>query len=106
MNRPGKPILVIAGLRVKDGLADEFIKIATPVVEATKNEEGCVRYNMVQDVFDKHAFYFYEEYADENAYYEHRMTDYMEDFRPKREALLDHYLGLEIFDARRGHISQ
>ena len=38
MNRPGKPILVIAGLRVKDGMADEFIKIATPVVGNQKRK--------------------------------------------------------------------
>ena len=39
-----KPIIVLAGLRVKDGSADDFIKLATPVVTATRKEPGCVKY--------------------------------------------------------------
>ena len=79
-----KPIIVLAGLRVKDGSADDFIKLATPIVAATRKEPGCVKYEFLQDVLDKQIFYFYEEYAD----------------RPKREQLLDRYLGVRVLSER------
>ena len=47
-----KPIIVLAGLRVKDGSADDFIKLATPIVTATRKEPGCVKYEFLQDVLD------------------------------------------------------
>ena len=53
-----KPIIVLAGLRVKDGSADDFIKLATPIVAATRKEPGCVKYEFLQDVLDKQIFYF------------------------------------------------
>lgn len=53
-----KPVIVHAGLRVKDGTADEFIKLAASVVEETRKEPGCVKYELLQDVFDRQTFYF------------------------------------------------
>ena len=95
-----KPIIVLAGLRVKDGSADDFIKLATPIVAATRKEPGCVKYEFLQDVLDKQIFYFYEEYADENAYQTHRTMPYMTEFRPEREQLLDRYLGVRVLSER------
>lgn len=95
-----KPVIVHAGLRVKDGTADEFIKLAASVVEETRKEPGCVKYELLQDVFDRQTFYFFEEYADENAYQEHRIKPYMTAFRPERERLLDKYLGVRIMSER------
>lgn len=95
-----KPIIVLAGLRVKDGSADDFIKLATPIVAATRKEPGCVKYEFLQDVLDKQIFYFYEEYANENAYQTHRTMPYMTEFRPKREQLLDRYLGVRVLSER------
>ena len=95
-----KSVIIQAGLRVNDGSADEFIKLATPVVDSTRKEPGCIKYELLQDVYDKCTFYFYEEYADENAYQTHRTMPYMTDFRPKREKLLDKYLGVRILSER------
>ena len=95
-----KPVIVHAGLRVKDGTADEFIKLAASVVEETRKEPGCVKYELLQDVFDRQTFYFFEEYADENAYQGHRIKPYMTAFRPERERLLDKYLGVRIMSER------
>ena len=45
-----KSVIIQAGLRVKDGSADEFIKLATPVVDSTRKEPGCIKYELLQDV--------------------------------------------------------
>ena len=95
-----KSVIINAGLKIKDGCAEKFIKLATPIVEATLKEPGCIRYEFLQDVLDKNTFYFFEEYADENAYQAHRTMPYMTEFRPKREALLDKYLGVRILSER------
>lgn len=97
---PSKSVIINAGLKIKDGSAEEFIKLATPIVEASRKEPGCIRYEILRDVLDKNTFYFLEEYADENAYQTHRTMPYMTGFRPKREALLDTYLGVRILSER------
>lgn len=92
-----KTIVVWAGLRVKDGCDEAFKKEAAIVIAATRNEKGCMRYDLLQDTEDKCSFFFFEEYVDASAYASHRAQDYMTAFRKKREELLDKYLGLRTF---------
>ena len=92
----GRGIVVWAGLRVRDGLAEEFKKCAEPIIKATRSEKGCVKYDLLQDAGDECSFYFFEEYSDESAYKFHREMPYMNAFRQKRGEMLDRYLGLRV----------
>ncbi len=89
-------IVVWAGLRVKDGLAEKFMQTVAPVIKATRAEKGCLKYDLLQNTEDECKFYFFEEYADEDGYAAHRAMPYMSEFRPKREEMLDRYLGLRV----------
>ena len=93
-------IVVWAGLRVKDGAIEAFKELAAPVIEATRQEPGCIKYDLPQDSADPQTFYFFEEYADENAYKAHREMSYMPAMREGREKLLDKYLGIRVFAER------
>lgn len=93
-------IVVWAGLRVQDGAIEAFKELAAPVIEATRQEPGCIKYDLLQDSADPQTFYFFEEYADENAYKAHREMSYMPAMREGREKLLDKYLGIRVFSER------
>ena len=92
MENENKPVIVLAGLTVKDAAA--FIKIAREVVDKTRKEEGCLRYDLLQDVYNPNAFHFIEEYRDSAAFAAHRAMPYMDAFRAERAKLVDEYLGV------------
>lgn len=87
-------VIVYAGLKVKAGYADAFIERAREVVECTRAEEGCLRYDLVRDVLDPDAFYFFEEYRDDATFAAHREMPYMNPFREFRAGVVDKYLGV------------
>jgi len=93
-----KPVIVWAGLRVKDGFAGDFIAAAQSVVDATRKEVGCVKYDLLQDVRDPCTFYFFEEYVSPAAFEAHRAMPYMDDFRIVRGELVDKFLGVRVMD--------
>lgn len=89
-------VIVWAGLRVKDGLADDFIKASQSVINSTRSESGCLKYDLVRDSSDPCVFYFFEEYVDDSAFQKHRSMPYMDEFRKVRAGFLDKFLGVRI----------
>lgn len=97
MSETTAPIIVEAGLRVKD--AEAFKRLAADVVAQTRKEPGCLRYDLLQDVEDPNIFLFIEEYKNEDAFQTHRNMPYMAPFRIEREKLLDRFTGLRKLKA-------
>ncbi len=91
-----KTTVVWAGLKVKEGFAEKFLEVATSVVEATRKEKGCLKYDLLRDCADPLTFYFFEEYVDAAAFDAHRQMPYMLDFRPKRAECVDTFLGVRV----------
>ena len=89
-----KTVIVLAGLRVKQPFCEEFIERARAVVDSTRKEPGCLRYDLVRDAFAPDAFYFIEEYADDAAFAAHRAMPYMDPFRQYRASVVAEYLGV------------
>lgn len=90
-------VIIEAGLRVVD--AEAFKKLASNVIEQTRKEPGCLRYDLLQDTEDPNIFLFIEEYKDEEAFQTHRNMPYMAPFRAEREKLLDKFTGLRKLKA-------
>ena len=90
-------VIIEAGLRVVD--AEAFKKLASNVIEQTRKEPGCLRYDLLQDTEDPNIFLFIEEYKDEEAFQTHRNMPYMAPFRVEREKLLDKFTGLRKLKA-------
>ncbi len=89
-----KKVVVLAGLRVKKGFAEEFLRAAFNVVSETRKEAGCLRYDLLIDVLDTLTFHFVEEYEDDAAFEAHRKQPYMDAFREVRARVVDEYLGV------------
>lgn len=87
-------VCVWAGLYIKEGCEDEFIKAANEVISRTREEKGCLRYELLRDVSEPTKFVFWEEYVDDAAFALHRESSYLRDFREIRARLVDRYLGV------------
>lgn len=86
-------VVVVAGLITKD--IEAFKNLVLPVAKLSLTESGCLRYDVLQDVQNPNAFFFIEEYVDNNAFEAHRQMPYMTPFREQRAKLVDKYLGVD-----------
>jgi len=88
-------VIILASLKIKEGKRNEFLDLFKPIIEATRNEAGCIRYDLFQDTEDENIFTFIEEYDSEASFDAHRNMPYMISMRDKRELLKESYLGVE-----------
>lgn len=58
---------VVARVFVKEGKEAAFLEITTPLIQATRAEEGNISYILYQSTTDPKEFIFYEEYKDDAA---------------------------------------
>jgi quinol monooxygenase YgiN len=81
---------IIAKLTVQEGKEDEFKAAGAEMVAAVKaNEAGrTLMYTLAQDKKNPTAFYFMEEYADDEASADHGKTPHMAAFGGKIGGLL------------------
>ena len=55
-------IYIIATLTIKPGTRDAVIAAAKPCIEATRQEPGCVRYDLNADVTNENQLVFVEQW--------------------------------------------
>ena len=55
-------VKVIAKFFVKEDKVEEFLKLASVLVEESRKEAGCVRYNLLQDVSNPQTLIMVEEW--------------------------------------------
>lgn len=80
-------VVLIAKNTVKEGLQEKFLEIAKEMIARTREEAGCISYDLASDQNDTQVFYFIEKYQDEKAVEFHRATDYFQTLVPKIAAL-------------------
>lgn len=80
-------ILLIAKNTVQEGKQQEFVALAKKMIENTRQEEGCIYYDLVADQNDEQVYFFIEKYKDEQAVEYHRSTDYFQTIVPQLGAL-------------------
>ena len=77
-------IKVVARNTVKKDKIEEFIAVAEKLVELTnKNDEGCIRYSLYQDVSDPQILTFIEEWESMDALDKHMAADHFKEMVPK-----------------------
>jgi len=80
-------IVLLAKSVVLEGKQQEFIAAAEKLVKATREEPGCVYYDLVQDAADEKVFFFVEKYLDEAAVEAHKNSEHFQTYVPMMEAL-------------------
>ncbi len=80
-------ILLIAKNTVQEGKQQEFVALAKEMIVNTRQEDGCIYYDLVADQNDEQVYFFIEKYKDEAAVEYHRGTEYFQTIVPKLGAL-------------------
>ena len=77
-------IVLLAKSVLLEGKQQEFIAIAEKLVKATREEPGCVYYDLVQ--MDENVFCFVEKYLDEAAVEAHTTSEHFQTYVPMLNA--------------------
>lgn len=69
-------IQVVAKKFIKEGFAEDFIETARELVELTRKEEGCIRYDLCQDTSTPEIISFIEAWESADHLKAHMQTDH------------------------------
>lgn len=96
----GGTVVVAARITVRPDSVQAFINLCKPLIEETRREEGCLRYELYQDPERPEIFFFYEEYADAAAKEYHGRQEYMVQYRLRRGPMLAAEPATEVYEVR------
>jgi quinol monooxygenase YgiN len=83
-------IKVVARNTVKKEKIEEFIAVAEKLVELTnRNDEGCIHYDLYQDISNPQILTFIEEWESMDALDRHMAADHFKEIVPKLGAFAD-----------------
>ncbi|MED2973809.1 Quinol monooxygenase YgiN [Bacillus sp. OV194] len=83
------PIAVSATLTAKPGREEEAQNVLLEVLKHSRNEEGCLHYNLHQSQDDPKVFMLYELWKDQNAIDSHIESAHYQTYRTNIEPLID-----------------
>lgn len=78
-----KLIKVIAKMVIKEDKVEEFKNIVKELVAETRKEEGCMIYELFQDVNNKNELSFVEEWESSEALQKHMNSKHFQEALPK-----------------------
>lgn len=73
-------VIVAAGITVQPGKRDAFIKAAQPCIAATRQEDGCILYELYASSESEDKLLYYEHWRDRAALDKHLASDHMKAF--------------------------
>ena len=72
--------VMLVDIRVKPGQREAFAAAITENAAASNQEQGCIRFEVVQDGADADRFYLYEVYGEEADLDAHRGTEHFKKY--------------------------
>lgn len=69
-------IKIVAKNIIKDGQKDKFIELTKELIEKSRQEDGCISYNLCQDINNPSILTFIEEWKDKEAIKVHNNTEH------------------------------
>jgi quinol monooxygenase YgiN len=83
------PIVVFASFHPVPGKADELQDLLSWMVENTRTEPGCERYELYRQDATDEVFHLFERYQDQEALQAHRAAGYYVDYRRRVSELIE-----------------
>ncbi|MFI2858092.1 putative quinol monooxygenase [Paenibacillus sp. JSM ZJ436] len=84
-----EPIVITAVLKAKSGHEKELEQALLAVLQPSREEEGCIQYDLHQSTDDPSVFVFYERWANEAALNAHIHSDHYGHYRQHAEELVE-----------------
>ncbi len=91
-------IIVLALVKIKEGIEESAKQKLMALVAPTRNEAGCISYDLHQNKDDKSRFMFYENWVSKEALDEHLKTPHLQAFINEAESLLAEPLDVTIWE--------
>lgn len=88
---------IVARLVLKEGSTEQFLEYAKVMLEKTPHEEGCIKYQLFQELGNPNNFLFYEEYTNQEAVDLHNSSEYLKNFIEEITVLLAEEVEIDIF---------
>ncbi|MDF2634339.1 MAG: Antibiotic biosynthesis monooxygenase [Pelosinus sp.] len=92
-------LIVIARMTVKTGKKAEIFALAQDLITATRAEEKCLSYELLDDPYDGNSCVFVEKWTDKEALVQHLQTPHINDWRQKSENLLAGKTTIELYQS-------
>jgi quinol monooxygenase YgiN len=92
------PVSVFASFRPRQGSEDALRSLLTWMVERTRAEPGCQRYDLYQEPEIGGALHLFERYSSQEALAAHRASDHYVEYRRQVADLLDEPIGVVVLD--------
>ncbi|GAB6395561.1 MAG: antibiotic biosynthesis monooxygenase [Bacteroidales bacterium] len=73
-------LVIVATVTIHDGYKDELLNAFRDVIAATRQEEGCISYNVYEDVSNPSTLTFIEYWASQSAIDRHNQTAHLQGF--------------------------
>ena len=84
-----KKITVLAILRARADKAEQVKEVLESLIGPTRQEAGCITYDLHQGYEDKGRFMFYEHWSSHDAWDKHMETEHLKSFHAQAGELLD-----------------
>lgn len=94
-------IIVIAQLSVKPGKKAEVFALAQDLIAATRAEEGCISYTLLDDPADAGSCSFVEEWSDKQALKKHFTTPHIQKWREQSADLFAGQTVIKLYEAEK-----
>ena len=94
-------LIVVAKFTVKPGKKQEIIQLAQELIAATRQEAGCISYNLLEDPYQENGMVFFEEWADKQALQSHFTMPHIAEWRQKSADLKEGPSELSLYAAEK-----
>jgi len=92
-------VIVMARQTLKPGKKAELFALAKDVIAATRKEEKCISYELLDDPYDDNRCAFVERWGDKEALVEHLKTPHLNEWRQKSANLLAEKTTIELYQS-------
>ena len=92
------PVSVFASFRPRKGSEESLRILLAWMVERTRAEPGCERYDLYEERDASGALHLFERYRDQAALEAHRASDHYVDYRRQVADLLEQPIGVVVLD--------
>lgn len=91
-------LTVIAKVTAKEDQIEAVKTALKSVVEPTRNEEGCLLYDLHQDIEHRNVFFFYECWDSPIHIDKHRLTPHMVNLGKSVKDLLEKHMEVDLLE--------
>jgi quinol monooxygenase YgiN len=89
MPKPEYEVVVVAHFTAQQGKEGELLDLLHSLLEPTRKEAGCIRYELNQEIENPRAFTFAEKFASREAFDAHVKMPYVARFAEQSAALVE-----------------